>query len=39
MKKKSYIAPSFEVEYFKEESVLTNMSENPDTGVDPWPEF
>lgn len=34
MKKKSYIAPSFEVEYFKVESILTSTSENPGTDFD-----
>lgn len=35
MKKKNYITPSFEVEKFKDASVLTATSENPDTGFDP----
>lgn len=34
MEKKKYITPSLEVEIFKEASVLTSISENPDTGVD-----
>ena len=36
MEKKKYITPSLEVEIFKEASVLTSISENPDTGVDPF---
>lgn len=33
MNKMKYIAPSFEVERFKEASVLTDVSENPDTEI------
>lgn len=36
MNKKFYMDPSFEIEMFKTQSVLTTTSENPDTGVDPW---
>lgn len=36
MEKEKYITPSLEVEKFKDASVLTSTSENPDTGVDPF---
>lgn len=36
MEKKKYITPSLEVEIFKEASVLTSDSENPDQVVDPF---
>ncbi len=39
MEKKSYIAPSFEVDYFKTQSAVLTTSENDDTVIDPFSEF
>lgn len=39
MEKKSYIAPSFEVDYFNTESAVLTTSENDDTVIDPFNEF
>lgn len=37
MQKKTYIAPSYEVDYFVTSSVLTNISdENPGNEGNPW---